>query len=227
MSRIGAGVKGGLITTAVYAGGVYAIGKLLDSLPKPAYPPGYDPEAEFNKSTFDRIKEIVGLKERDPLLPPKTDGVPVQDRVSSAWDASPVSSAPVLLDPSPDLKDTARLPPQRPKALAPDRPTPLQPERPADFSQGTSQIPRHDVGRIDEVFAQAKMSDPGQLAGAMDAAMKQMQTSIQTGFAQALAEADRFMAQMNAKLSQTLAPTIRPRVDMSGIRGIHADTGVE
>lgn len=90
----------------------------------------------------------------------------------------------------------------------------------------TGSAPAATSQRIDDVFSQAKMSDPAQIAGSMQAAMQGMNAALQTGFAQALAEADRFMAQMNAKLSQIVAPTIRPRLDMSGVGGVHADVGI-
>ncbi|WP_276199673.1 phage tail tape measure protein [Chelatococcus sp. XZ-Ab1] len=57
-SFIGTGLRGGLIGGGLYFGGRTLIGAGLDALPKPAYPAGYDPEAEMNLGTWGRIKRI-------------------------------------------------------------------------------------------------------------------------------------------------------------------------
>ncbi|CUA90921.1 Phage-related minor tail protein [Chelatococcus sambhunathii] len=61
-SRLGTfvnmGLKGGLIGGGLYFGGKALINAAVDALPKPAYPAGYDPEAEMNLGTWGRIKRI-------------------------------------------------------------------------------------------------------------------------------------------------------------------------
>jgi hypothetical protein len=55
------------------------------------------------------------------------------------------------------------------------------------------------------------------------------------GFNQAMAQQiaaaklqiQQFMSEATAMMQTTITPTIRPRLDMSAVSGVHADTGVE
>jgi hypothetical protein len=52
-------LKGGLIGAAVQIVGETVIDGVLDALPKPQYPAGYDPKAELAKSTLQRASELA------------------------------------------------------------------------------------------------------------------------------------------------------------------------
>jgi TP901 family phage tail tape measure protein len=53
-------LKGGLIGGAIQYGGETLIDKFLDALPSPTLPAGYDPKAEMNMSSWDRLKRLTG-----------------------------------------------------------------------------------------------------------------------------------------------------------------------
>lgn len=57
--------------------------------------------------------------------------------------------------------------------------------------------------------------------------MDGLNDSITAGLAQAEAQIDAFMSRIVGKMNTTLTPVISPRLDMSAISGVHADTGVE
>src|SRR5690606_36744287 len=74
------------------------------------------------------------------------------------------------------------------------------------------------------------LTPKGDAAGGASAANETMgafNAAFEQQAAEAKAKAAQLVAELQAMLSTTLTRTIRPRVDMSSIPGLHADTGVE
>jgi TP901 family phage tail tape measure protein len=71
-------LKGGLVGAAVQIVGETVIDGVLDALPKPQYPAGYDPKAELAKSTLQRAtelaKRITGSTDATPKAKPIDPG---------------------------------------------------------------------------------------------------------------------------------------------------------
>lgn len=69
--------------------------------------------------------------------------------------------------------------------------------------------------------------DPAGGAAAANETMDAFKAAFAEQSAQVKAAAQELARDMQAILSTTITPTIRPKVDMSGISGVHADTGVD
>ena len=68
---------------------------------------------------------------------------------------------------------------------------------------------------------------PAEAAAAAKQTMDGYNSVLATELTAAEAQVDAFMARIAAKMATTLSPVVSPRLDMSAISGVHADTGVE
>lgn len=76
-----------------------------------------------------------------------------------------------------------------------------------------------------QIDAAAMMADPEGAGAGMDQTMQQARASMEQGFQALKSDAQRFMAELARIMS--VSPMIRPRIDGSSLRGIHADVGIE
>lgn len=75
--------------------------------------------------------------------------------------------------------------------------------------------------------ALAPKAQPAEAAAAAKQTMDGYNAVMATELTAAEAQVDAFMARIAAKMTTTLSPVVSPRLDMSAISGVHADTGVE
>lgn len=73
----------------------------------------------------------------------------------------------------------------------------------------------------------APQAQPAEAAAAAKQTMDGYNAALATELTAAEAQVDAFMARIAAKMATTLSPVVSPRLDMSAISGVHADTGVE
>ena len=64
-------------------------------------------------------------------------------------------------------------------------------------------------------------------ASAADVTMGAYNQAMAQQLAAAKVQMQQFMSEITAMMQTTITPTIRPRLDMSAVSGVHADTGVE
>ncbi|TCQ79567.1 TP901 family phage tail tape measure protein [Ochrobactrum sp. BH3] len=75
--------------------------------------------------------------------------------------------------------------------------------------------------------ALAPQAQPAEAAAAAKQTMDGYNAVLATELTAAEAQVDAFMARIAAKMATTLSPVVSPRLDMSAISGVHADTGVD
>ncbi len=75
--------------------------------------------------------------------------------------------------------------------------------------------------------ALAPTGDSAAGAAAADATMGGFNQAMAQQIAAAKLQIQQFMSEATAMMQTTITPTIRPRLDMSAVSGVHADTGVE
>lgn len=75
--------------------------------------------------------------------------------------------------------------------------------------------------------ALAPTGDSAAGAAAADATMGGFNQAMAQQIAAAKLQIQQFMSEATAMMQTTITPTLRPRLDMSAVSGVHADTGVE
>lgn len=93
--------------------------------------------------------------------------------------------------------------------------------------------PERDLLQTERVLLEQQINaatppgDPAGGAAAANETMNAFKEAFEQQSEQVKASAVDLARQLQAILSTTITPTIRPKVDMSGISGVHADTGVD
>lgn len=78
-----------------------------------------------------------------------------------------------------------------------------------------------------QINAAIPQAQPAEAAAAAKQTMDGYNAALSTELSAAEAQIDAFMARIKQKMATTLSPVVSPRLDMSSITGLHADTGVE
>lgn len=195
---IGRGGLGG----ALYLGGEYGISALFDKLSErltPEQQARY--RAERDLSTFDRLKRLFGHKVGAEALP----GTSTADPGVPQWRARMAE-----IDARVKQIDASTHPSMQ--GMSHPEKTALGIER--------AGLERKITGAAPEANAGGAASAAQETGAAYNEALK-------VQLAQTQAIVDAAVAQMMGKLSFIASPTIKPKLDMSAIGAVHADTGID